>query len=90
MVNFGTLSVAAHTQTVWSSLRRLDLYWSHLERQGERLDEQQAKDVFKQLCPQAQIELDDYEVNVDTDCVHTISDSFPTTLLIYYLYCCIL
>lgn len=63
VVWYSTLSLAAQSQTVeWSSVRELDLSVSHLEIQGEQLEKQQAKHVFKQLCHQAKIVLRGYKV----------------------------
>lgn len=63
MVWSSIFSVAAQSQAIqWSSVRCLELTVSHMETHRGRLDRQQAEDVLKQLCPQAEIVIWRYEV----------------------------
>lgn len=58
-----TVGVVTQTQTVWSSVRHLTLDLSHLQKnQGDRLSRQQAEDTLRRICPEAEVEIQRYEV----------------------------
>lgn len=56
------MTTNAHNTTVWSSIRRICLLNSHIEQQGTRLSEHQARAKLQQICPEAEVKTKEYEV----------------------------